>query len=43
MSDIASAELLDMTNEELSSDFKDKLLCQVLSSDVLNEAIAEEE
>ena len=43
MTDIATTELKDMSNDELSIEAMDKLLCQVLSSDVVNEAISEEE
>ena len=42
MTDIASAELLDMTNDELSSGIMEEFSCQLLSTDVVKEAISEE-
>ena len=41
--DIAAAELLDMCNDELSNNAMENLLFQVLSTDVVKEAISEEE
>ena len=43
VTDIAAAELLDMCNDELSKNAMENLLFQVLATDVVKEAISEEE